>query len=161
MTDPTVTFKGAYLFDDYLAAHRLNRRGLRIGLRVAVIAIGCSLVLLGVFGSGNPLYILSGVFFVVWGAYLSGLVFRLRVRRRWKQYPAIRNRSLELSLGDNGVSSTDDVRNPAVTKWESFVKWKEDGTTFSLHLSPHLWLSLPKRLLRPEDVKIARASVVI
>jgi hypothetical protein len=158
MTDDTVTLKGTHLYQDYMAAHRLNRRTLRLGLRVASVAIGALTIALEAIASGpsDLLSVLAGAFFVAWGLFLSDVVFRLRVRRRWKQYPAAQSHFLDLTLCDDGLFGVDDVGNSTVSKWERFSVWKESKDIFLLYMSPRLWLTLPKRLLQPGDVEVAR-----
>ena len=158
MTDSTVTVKGTYLFQDYLAAHRLNRRSLRIALRAFAIIAGCIVVALEL-SLGNPVKphsVLAGALLLIWGCYLSGLVFTLQVRRRWSQYPALRKGAVEMALSADGITSSDDEGNPVVSKWENFTKWREDSTTFLMYMSPHLWLSIPKRLLHREEIETVK-----
>ena len=63
---------------------------------------------------------------------------------------------MDLTLDNVGLASADDLGNVAVSQWERFSKWKESKDIFLLYMSPHLWLTLPKRLLQPGDAEIAR-----
>ena len=48
------------------------------------------------------------------------------------------------------MTITDDLGNPAVTKWNRFIKLGETSSAFMLFLSPRLWILVPKRWLGVE-----------
>ncbi|MBM4031550.1 MAG: YcxB family protein [Planctomycetes bacterium] len=154
-----VVVKGQYEFQDYLAAHRLNRRGARMAFSVAEVVWGAVLVsYASIFpNSLSALEGAAGMLMIAWGLYFNQTLFTFRVRRRWAHYPALRETPLDLTFGDEGVFGTDDAGNPGLMSWQRFIRWKEDEAVFLLYLSPHLWLAIPKRLMEPAEAEKLRA----
>jgi hypothetical protein len=156
----TIRVVGEREFSDYLAGCRLARRTRRLVLRMILICLG--LVLLADWAAwrrtepGSWVLAAFGAFFVLCGAFLVEAVLRLRLRRNWSRYPALCERALDITFSEEGVSMPDDAGRPALASWRRFTKWKEDRRVIVLHLSPRMWVSFPKRLVRPSDLEALR-----
>lgn len=146
--------KGTLTFEEYLECHKILAAKRRISLRGVVILGGALFLLLGVLGRGEEsgsTRVILGAIFLFYGAVLSPILFRFRVKRNWNQYPRIRD-EFDITIQLDGVQSIDDKGNPTHTAWDSFIRFRESKSLFLLYLSPFLPICLPKRLVMEEEL---------
>lgn len=148
--------EGKLQFEEYFDSHKKAAQMPRSVLRTVVVLGGLFVVVLNlpksaidsVFSSWQLFF---GFGLIVYGLVVSPLQFRYRVQRNWNRYPAA-HRQQRFSFDNNGMTTIDDVGNPAVTNWDKFIRWSETKSSFMLYISPLLWIVVPKRLLGIERV---------
>ena len=154
---------GKLQFDEYFDTQKMATQSRRSILRTIMVFGGIFLIVPNLpdtsTASGYPSWqLIFGIALLVYGLIVSPLQFRYRVRRNWNRYPAAHMRQ-RFFFDNTGMTIIDDVGNPAITKWNKFVKWRETESTFMLFLSPLLWVIIPKRLLGIEKVLEFRVFV--
>jgi hypothetical protein len=154
---------GKLRFQEYLEAHKKAALLRRSILPTVVVLGGLFAVVYTLSISLAESDMLSlqlgfGIGLIVYGLVLSPLQFRYRVKRNWNRYPAA-HKQQKVFFDSSGVTTIDDVGNPAVTKWSKFINLKETKSSFLLFLSPLLWIIVPKRLLGIERVEAFRVFV--
>jgi hypothetical protein len=142
--------EGTLQFAEYFDAHKKAAQIRRAVLRTIGLLGGLFFILYQPGSMAEPVWSnwpsTFGTILILYVLVISPIQFRYRVKRNWSRYPALHKKQ-RLSFDHTGVTSVDDVGNPALTKWNKFIKWRETKLTFMLFLSPHLWTVVPKRLL--------------
>lgn len=138
-----ITITGHATFGDYLRAQRNHsrKRDAAIIIILAVIALLVATVsrnyvfpaIVLVYLAFRPLYVWS------------------RCKRSWERTPSAHRGGKTYGFDETGFHTTDDEGHPSVTHWDKFLQWRESKHTFFLHLSPHLFLYFPKRMVSPTD----------
>lgn len=142
------TFKGELTFEEYLECHKLLAAQRRLTLRIIITLCGTGMLLSSLLSPGGPndkAITLYGVLFLLYGLVISPIQFRMRIRRYWKNYPAVR-KPFHVTLKPDGLQTLDDKGNPTHRDWSTFIHYRETNTCLLLYLSPRQPLILPKRL---------------
>ncbi len=153
--------QGKITFAEYLDAHKTNRRKQLMLVRSVLIVIALLIIVLSTqltqFNNTMDNVILGfGIGFLIYALIVSPIKFHYLVKRNWRRYSAI-HKQQSLSFSDQGMIATDDVGNPVTTLWHSFIKWEESEYVFLLYVSNLLWVTVPKRWLKDQEVDTFRA----
>jgi D-alanyl-lipoteichoic acid acyltransferase DltB (MBOAT superfamily) len=145
----TVILSGKNEFRDYLEASRCHDRKTRKIIRSAAVFVGVITLLLGFSSTKSEMiiWIGAGVFFIIWGMFLSELLYTRRVRKMWNNYPAIKDGLFTRVISTDGISGRIDNDTDVLTRWENFINWKEGPNVFLVYLSLKIYMIVPKRLL--------------
>ena len=139
-----ITVTGEPDFTDYLRAQRFQGR--RRHLLVVLILAALTALVMAV--SRNYIFAGSVLLYLV---ALRPIYVRVRLKRMWQQTPSAHQGMKHFGFDEVGLHLKDDEGNPSVTHWDKFLKFKESKHTFFLHLSPLMYLYIPKRFMGPSD----------
>ena len=149
------TFAGKLSFDEYHECHKGLAHKRRLWLRSLITIAGLALIVYGLLFSQTRrpdlVWIIPGVIWILYAAFVSPWQFRIRVRRNWNRYPAAHH-DTEITVDAEGLTTSDDKGNPVFAAWDNFIGFKESDSLFLLYLSPLLPKLLPKRMLREGSV---------
>jgi hypothetical protein len=130
--------------DDYIAAHRLDRRRIRVTMYtigVVVLAIGIGLYLTGV--KWWPIALLGGAGGLIGQWWDDRLWLPSKVRKLYDQFKGI---------SDPVTFSWDAVQiegrgsdGEARRKWSDYLRLRENDEVFLLYITDQLWHVYPKR----------------
>jgi len=136
-------------FDDYFRAWRYHTR-IRTVIIIAVLVFAALVVW---FATRNLIVPAIVALYIA----VRPLYMRFRLKRFWERTPSVNRESITFELDEKGFHSRDDEGRPCVTHWDKFMKYRESKGYFLLYFSPVLYLSLPKRVMTPEDQEAIRA----
>ena len=91
--------------------------------------------------------------------FVSGWIFRWLVKLQWSAFRAANKQTADFRFGGEGVTSVDAEGASSLVSWEQFTRWSEGARMILLFRSPHLWLMVPKRLLREKQLDALRAML--
>ena len=140
-------FEGNLTFEDYHECHFALAFMRRLVIRGICLIYGVGTVLYVLLSNAGMYLLLGiGIFLILYAIVISPIQFRLRVRRIWDNYPKA-HQPFSFLVAEEGLTAKDDRGNPVFTGWDNFLKYRETKSLFMIHLSPHMPLCLPKRLL--------------
>ncbi|HBE23801.1 MAG TPA: hypothetical protein DDW21_10330 [Verrucomicrobiales bacterium] len=151
-----ISYQGTITLDEYVTAQKILsfRRRLWYRTIVALAGLFCLYHTLRV----EPVDFIYGSLAVYFFALLfvfSPLIFRRRCRKQFVQYKRLRD-ELKGFIDEEGFHSNDDRGEPALTKWNRFMKWQSKHGILFLHLNPMLAIILPHRFFTELDLAAAR-----
>tara|TARA_B100002051_G_C16654619_1_gene595802 strand:- start:145 stop:618 length:474 start_codon:yes stop_codon:yes gene_type:complete len=149
-----VRFTGEYLFEDFLESHQAAAAKRRLAIRV-VICIVAVLMLVQESWIERSL----GLVALAYAFFVSGWIFRWLVKLQWSAFRAANKQTADFRFGGEGVTSVDAEGASSLVSWEQFTRWSEGARMILLFRSPHLWLMVPKRLLREKQLDALRAML--
>lgn len=79
---------------------------------------------------------------------------RIQVRRSLRNSPSAQGEIVYV-LDDKGTVATFPTGESRLD-WRAYTKYKESGTIFLLFVSPYRYLSIPKRVMSPEQMEELR-----
>jgi len=145
---------GTVTFEEYLECHKVLAAKRRLWIRGIITVYGAGMLVFGMFVTPSKpdlTFVIFGAIMIAYGFILSPIQFRVRMKRNWERYPAIR-KEFDMVVTEEGVDTKDDKGNPSHLAWASFYDFRESESLFMLYLSPLLPLFLPKRLVPEADL---------
>ena len=82
---------------------------------------------------------------------------RIQVKRSLRSSPSAQG-EIVLALDDEGTVATFPTGESRLN-WRAYTKYKETGSMFLLFFSPYRYMSIPKRVMTPQQIEDLRALV--
>ena len=82
---------------------------------------------------------------------------RIQVKRSLRNSPSAQG-EIVLSLDDEGTIATFPTGESRLN-WRAYTKYKETGSMFLLFFSQYRYMSIPKRVMTPQQIEDLRALV--
>jgi hypothetical protein len=152
----SIRYQGTITLDEYVTAQKILSFQRRLWYR-AIIALAGLFCLYRTLSAEQVdfFYGALAVYFILVLFVLSPIIFRHRCRKQFVQYNRLRD-ELTGFIDEEGFHSNDDRGEPALTKWNRFMKWQSKHGILFLHLSPMLAITLPHRFFTEQDLAAAQ-----
>lgn len=82
---------------------------------------------------------------------------RFQVKRNLRSSPSAQG-EIVLALDEEGTVATFPTGESRLN-WQAYTKYKESGSMFLLFVSPNRYMSIPKRVMTPQEIEDLRALV--
>jgi hypothetical protein len=117
------------------------------------------LFLVGIYLINHNLPV-AGWLWLVMSAVIGIAVYevpRFQVKRSLRSSPSAQG-EIVLALDDEGTVATFPTGESRLN-WQAYTKYKETGSMFLLFFSPYRYMSIPKRVMTPQQIEDLRALV--
>lgn len=128
------------------------------GMFLFVLLLGL-LFLVGIYLVNHNLPV-AGWLWLVMSAVIGIAVYevpRFQVKRNLRNSPSAQG-EIVFALDDEGTVTTFPTGESRLN-WQAYTRYKETGSMFLLFVSPHRYMSIPKRAMTTQEIEDLRALV--